>query len=85
VILGAALPEILTGIRLGLIRGIKGVVVGQILVAIVGYGGLFETYSRTFDMERFWALAFILFTGAMLISAAVEALEHRIEYYAKFR
>src|ERR671919_1366960 len=35
IILVAALPEILTGIRLGLIRGVKGVVIGQLLIAIV--------------------------------------------------
>ena len=32
IILWAALPEILAGIRLGLIRGVKGVVIGQLLV-----------------------------------------------------
>jgi NitT/TauT family transport system permease protein len=36
-------------------------------------------------MERFWALAFILFTAAMIISAVVEAVERRVDYYAKFR
>ena len=85
VILGAALPEILAGIRLGLVRGVKGVVVGQILVAIVGYGAMFEVFSRSFDMSRFWALAFILFAFALGISALVEMLEKRVEYYAKFR
>ena len=30
-------------VRLGLIRGLKGVVIGQLLVSIVGYGALFET------------------------------------------
>ena len=36
--LWAALPEILAGIRLGLIRAVKGVVIGQLLVSIVGFG-----------------------------------------------
>ena len=38
VLILAALPEILAGIRLGLIRGVKGVVIGQLLVAIIGLG-----------------------------------------------
>ena len=52
---------------------------------IIGYGELFELYSRSFDMERFWALTIILFAAAMLLSAAVEHFEKRIEYYAGAR
>ncbi|MFN7025518.1 MAG: ABC transporter permease [Pseudorhizobium sp.] len=85
IILLSALPEILAGIRIGLIRGVKGVVIGQILVSVIGYGELFELYSRSFDMERFWALTMLLFVAAMLLSAGVEHFEKRIEYYAGAR
>lgn len=85
IILWSALPEILAGIRLGLIRGVKGVVVGQILVAIVGYGALFEQYSRSFDMARFWALAVLLFAFALIVSSLIERLEHKVEYFAGVR
>ena len=43
----------LAGIRLGVIRGVRGVVIGQLLIAIVGVGFLFETYSRKFIMPEF--------------------------------
>ena len=46
VLLLSALPEILAGVRLGAIRGVKGVVIGQLLVAIIGVGELFEIYSQ---------------------------------------
>ena len=85
IILVSALPEILAGIRIGVIRGVKGVVIGQILVAVIGYGELFELYSRSFDMERFWALTIVLFAAAMVLSAIVENAEKRIEYYAGAR
>ena len=85
IILVSALPEILAGIRIGVIRGVKGVVIGQILVAVIGYGELFELYSRSFDMERFWALTLVLFAAAMVLSAIVENAEKRIEYYAGAR
>ena len=81
----AALPEILAGIRIGLIRGVKGVVIGQLLVSIIGYGELFELYSRNFLMERFWALTILLFAFAMVVAELVGALERRIEYYAGVR
>ncbi|WP_207460094.1 ABC transporter permease subunit [Azospirillum sp. SYSU D00513] len=85
IVLLAALPEILAGIRLGLIRGVKGVVIGQLLVSIIGYGELFELYSRNFLMEEFWALTILLFLFAMLIAEAVGVLEKKIEYYAGVR
>jgi NitT/TauT family transport system permease protein len=85
IVLLAALPEILAGIRLGLVRGVKGVVIGQLLVAIIGYGELFELYSRSFDMENFWALTIILFAAAMLMSAAIEYIEKKVDYYAGVR
>lgn len=85
IILWAALPEILAGIRLGLIRGVKGVVIGQLLVAIVGYGALFETFSRNFRMAEFWALTIILFAFALVISEVIERLEAKVEFYAGAR
>jgi NitT/TauT family transport system permease protein len=85
VILWAALPEILAGIRLGLIRGVKGVVIGQLLVSIVGYGALFETFSRNFRMTQFWALTIILFGFALSIAWLIERAEEKVDYYAGAR
>ena len=65
-----------------MIRGVKGVVIGQLLVAIIGYGALFETFSRNFRMAQFWALTLILFVFAVLIAELVEWAESKVEYYA---
>jgi NitT/TauT family transport system permease protein len=85
VLLLCALPEILAGVRLGAIRGVKGVVIGQLLVAIIGVGELFELYSQHFLMEEFWALVVIVFLFAFAVSEAIAALERRVEYYAASR
>jgi NitT/TauT family transport system permease protein len=81
----AALPEILAGLRLGMIRGVRGVVVGQLLIAIMGIGELFELYSRNFLMDRFWALVIFIFLFAYIVSELVNRLEHRVEFYAGTR
>jgi NitT/TauT family transport system permease protein len=85
VLILSALPEILTGLRLGAIRGVKGVVIGQLLVAIIGVGELFELYSQHFLMEEFWALVVVVFLFAFVVSEAIAALERRVEYYANTR
>jgi NitT/TauT family transport system permease protein len=85
IILVAALPEILTGIRLGLIRGVKGVVIGQLLIAVVGVGYLFELYSRSFLMPEFWALLIVVFAFAFAASEAVAYFERKVAFYATSR
>src|SRR5687767_13224419 len=85
IVLRAALPELLAGIRLGLIRGLKGVVIGQLLIAVIGVGYLFELYSRNFLMPEFWALLIILFAFAFLASEAVAYFERKVAFYASAR
>ena len=85
VIFWAALPEILAGMRLGIIRGVRGVVIGQLLIAIVGVGFLFETYSRKFIMPEFWALVLIVFGFAYGLSETIGLLERRVARYASVR
>ncbi len=82
VLIWAVLPEILAGVRLGLIRGVKGMVIGQLLVSIVGLGELFELYSRNFLMEEFWALTILVFAFAIVVAELVGLLEQRVAFYA---
>jgi NitT/TauT family transport system permease protein len=81
----AALPEILAGIRLGSIRAIKGVIIGQLLVSIVGFGRLFELYSSNFLMEHMWAILLVLFFFAFLLAEVLQKIERKFEYYASSR
>jgi NitT/TauT family transport system permease protein len=85
VLILSALPEILAGLRLGAIRGVKGVVIGQLLIAIIGVGELFELYSQHFLMEEFWALVIVVFMFAFAVSEGIAFLERRVEYYAGAR
>jgi NitT/TauT family transport system permease protein len=78
----AALPEILGGVRIGVIRAVKGVIIGQLLISIVGFGALFELYSANFLMSHFWAVLIVLFALAFTISEFLAYLERRVAYYA---
>ena len=64
----AALPEILGGVRIGVIRAVKGVIIGQLLISIVGFGALFEIYASNFLMAQFWAVLIVLFGLAFSMS-----------------
>jgi len=81
----AALPEILGGVRIGVIRAVKGVIIGQLLISIVGFGALFELYSNNFLMKHFWAVLLVLFALAFTVSEVLAYLERRVSYYAAKR
>ncbi len=85
IVLRDALPELLAGIRLGLIRGLKGVVIGQLLIAVVGVGYLFELYSRNFLMPEFWSLLLVIFAFAFAASEVVGYFERKVSFYAASR
>lgn len=81
----AALPEILGGVRIGVIRAVKGVIIGQLLISIVGFGALFEIYASNFLMAQFWAVLIVLFGLAFTISEFLSYLERKVAYYAASR
>lgn len=81
----AALPEILGGVRIGVIRAVKGVIIGQLLISIVGFGALFEIYASNFLMAQFWAVLIVLFGLAFAISEFLAYLERKVSYYAASR
>ncbi len=81
----AAMPEILGGVRIGIIRAVKGVIIGQLLISIVGFGALFELYSANFLIAHFWAVLIVLFALAFTISEFLAYLERRVAYYAAKR
>ena len=79
------LPEILGGVRIGVIRAVKGVIIGQLLISIVGFGALFELYASNFLMGHFWAVLIVLFALAFSISEFLGYLERKVAYYAAKR
>ena len=81
----AALPEIVSGVRIGFIRAVKGVIIGQLLISIEGFGALFELYSANFLMAHFWAVLIVLFALSFSIAEFLAYLERRVGYYASQR
>ena len=66
-------------------KKVKGVVIGQLLVSIIGVGELFELYSKYFLMEEFWFLVIVFFAFAFILSEAIAYFKRRVEYYAGTR
>lgn len=78
VVLPAALPLTLAGLRLGFGRAVAGLVLGEILIAIVGLGAFLIDAGNKFQVARLWALVAIIVAFTLAISGAMEAVETRL-------
>jgi NitT/TauT family transport system permease protein len=76
--LPAAMPFILAGLRLGVGRGLIGVVVGELFGARAGLGFLIVQASEVFDMPLLFAGILVLAGAGIVLTAAFRALERRL-------
>lgn len=78
ILLPAALPAVIVGLRLGIGRGLTGVVVGELFAANGGVGFLIATAGQSFDtpVVLFGVLVFSLV--GLALTEALHAVERRI-------
>lgn len=60
VLLPAAAPVVLAGLRLGTMRAVKGMVVGEMIIALSGLGALLKAYGAQFDMRGVLAVLLVI-------------------------
>lgn len=75
VLVPAALPFVLTGIRLAIGRAIVGVVVGELFGASAGLGFLIYTSGQTFDVPSLFAGLLCLAFAGVGLTWALQKLE----------
>ncbi len=78
VMLRAALPNIITGIRLGASVGILGVVVAELFTAISGLGGLIVNYGNTFQLDDYFVPVLVLSLIGASISEGLKVAERKL-------
>ena len=75
VVLPAAAPFILTGIRLGLGRAIRGMIISELLLATTGLGGMIVTYSAVFRTDVIFAVIIVIVIMGVGSVHVVKSLE----------
>jgi NitT/TauT family transport system permease protein len=78
ILLPAALPFIIAGLRLGVGRGLVGVVVAELFGATSGLGYLITTSSQVFDMGALFVAVTILAVAGVASTEAIRIIEKRI-------
>jgi NitT/TauT family transport system permease protein len=83
VVFPAAAPGVLTGLRLGVGRGIIGAVVAEFFGATVGLGFLLIQYSGSFQTAKTLSVVVLLAAIGVLTNTMLLALERRLTPWAR--
>ena len=84
VLIPAALPFIVAGLRLGIGRGLVGVVVGEFIGARAGLGFLIFRSSQSFQIDAMWAGVFLLAGTGVVTVMVLERVERRLAPWRQF-
>ena len=82
VVLPDALPLVMAGVRLGVVHGVKGMINGEIFIALVGLGAMVRSFGGQFDAVHVWAIVIVIVAVAQILSGAIRAIDHRLTGWA---
>ncbi|MGP3966946.1 ABC transporter permease [Streptomyces sp. 6N223] len=82
ILIPGALPAIMTGLRLGLGRAVTGMVIVELLMVSVGFGGLILEYRSLFEAPKLYATIVIILIEALTLIAAARWAERRATPWA---
>jgi ABC-type nitrate/sulfonate/bicarbonate transport system permease component len=78
----ASLPLTMAGLRLGMGRAVKGMINGELFVALVGLGALAEKFANGFDTTNVLAIVLVVMVVAVFMAEVVQWLDRRLTYWA---
>ena len=78
IMLPAAMPAIMAGIRLGIGRAVKGMVTAEMLLTLTGIGAMIMQYGSSFATDSLFAVILTILIIAILTMRAVQSLDRRL-------
>jgi ABC-type nitrate/sulfonate/bicarbonate transport system permease component len=78
IILPAAMPMIMAGIRLGMGRAVLGMVTGEMILSVVGFGAMLMTFSASFNSSALFATILTIVLLAVALLALIQHLDRRL-------
>ena len=78
IILPAALPFIMAGVRLAIGRALIGIITAEMFAAVTGLGSLLIRYSSALATDKFFVPVIFLSLLGVILNGAVEKLQKRL-------
>lgn len=85
IVLPAALPYVVTGLRLGAAMAMVGTVIAELYTALAGLGYLMAQFSASFQTARYFVPVLVLAGMGMLVSEVLKILERRLARWKQTR
>ena len=82
ILVPASLPLVFAGIQLGMGRAVKGMINGEMFIALVGLGALSQRFGGQFDASSALAIALVVLIVALALNRVVRALDTRLTFWA---
>jgi NitT/TauT family transport system permease protein len=80
--LPSALPMIFTALRVTVGRAVKGMINGELFIAVIGIGARSQSFARQLDMVGVFALAFIVVGVALVLGGVLNSFDKRVNGWA---
>ena len=81
VVLPGAVPNIVAGVRQGMIQGLVGVVVAEYFVGDNGLGGMIFYAGETLNMSAAFVGVVIFAASAIILTMAIRKLQRQVDYW----
>jgi ABC-type nitrate/sulfonate/bicarbonate transport system permease component len=85
IMLPAALPYVVTGLRLGAAMAMVGTVIAELQTALAGLGYLMAQFSGTFQTAKYFGPVLVLAAMGMVISQMLKVVEKRLARWKSTR
>ena len=83
IMLPAASPIIMAGLRMGMSRSVKGMINGELFIALVGLGARLRYYSGQFNIEKVLAILITIVVVAVIMTTIVQFIDRRLTGWAE--
>ena len=78
IILPAAMPAIMAGVRLGMGRAVKGMVTAEMLLTLTGIGAMIMQYGSAFATDALFAVILTILVVAVITIKLVQVVDRRL-------
>jgi NitT/TauT family transport system permease protein len=78
----AALPMIMAGVRIGMSRAVKGMINGELFIALVGLGAQLRTFGGSFAIDKLLAVLLTICAVAIILTGIVQWIDKRLTGWA---
>jgi NitT/TauT family transport system permease protein len=83
ILLPSSLPMIMAGLRLGMARAFKGMISGEMYIALIGLGALLRLYGSRFQADRVLAILLIVVALAVFAMGLIEILDRYLNRWKR--